>query len=54
MFTDLKGLFKTAGTKGEIYAQSFIEEEWKYLRRYYFKYKSQAAENLCDEQHLFL
>ncbi len=44
----MKGPFQTAGTKGETYAQSYIEEESKYLRRYYFSYKSQTAENLRD------
>ncbi|MFN9901693.1 MAG: hypothetical protein ACK55Z_23495, partial [bacterium] len=38
----------TAGLKGEIYALSFIEESTKYLRRYYFTYKSQAIANLRD------
>ena len=40
MFTDLKGPFATAGLKGEVYAQSYIEERTKYLRRYYFTNKS--------------
>ena len=48
IFTDLKGPFATAGLKGELYAQSYIEESTKYLRRYYFTYKSQAVENLRD------
>ena len=48
MFTDLKGPFATAGLKGEVYAQSYIEEKTKYLRRYYFTNKSQAVDNLRD------
>ena len=48
VFTDLKGPFPTTGTKSEVYAQSFIEGDTKYLRRYYFAYKNQAVENLRD------
>ena len=48
LYTDLKGPFKTAGLKGEVYAQSFIEGDTKFLRRYYFSYKSQAVDNLRD------
>ena len=48
IFTDLKGPFPTTGTKSEVYAQSFIEGDTKFLRRYYFSYKSQAVENLRD------
>ena len=48
MFTDLKGPCATAGLKGEVYAQSYIEERTKYLRRYYFTNKSQAVDNLRD------
>ena len=36
IFTDLKGPFPTTGTKSEVYAQSFIEGDTKFLRRYYF------------------
>ena len=46
IFTDLKGPFPIAGLKGELYAQSYIDESTKYLRRYYFSYKSQAVDNL--------
>jgi hypothetical protein len=48
IFTDLQGPFATAGLKGEVYAQSYIEERTKYLRRYYFTNKSQAVDNLRD------
>jgi hypothetical protein len=48
MYTDLKGPFPTAGIKGELYAQSFIEGNTKYLRRYYFTYKSECITNLRD------
>ncbi len=30
IFTDIKGPFKVPGLKGEIYAQSFIEEDTKF------------------------
>ena len=46
MFTDLKGPFRTAGMKNEIYAQSFIEGDGNFLRRYYFTFKSSSIENL--------
>ena len=46
MFTDIKGPFKVPGLKGEVYAQSFIEGKTKFLRRYYFQYKSEALKNL--------
>ena len=48
LYTDLKGPFKTPGLKGEVYAQSYIEGDTKFLRRYYFMYKSQAVDNLRD------
>ena len=50
MFTDIKGPFKVPGLKGEVYAQSFIEGKTKFLRRYYFQYKSEALQNL--KKHL--
>ena len=46
MFTDMKGPFKVPGLKGKLYAQSFIEGKTKFLRRYYFQYKSEALRNL--------
>ena len=48
IFTDLKGPFKTAGLGNEIYAQSYIEGDTKFLRRYYFTFKSEALANLRD------
>ena len=48
IFTDLKGPFKTAGLGNETYAQSFIEGDTKFLRRYYFTFKSDALSNLRD------
>jgi hypothetical protein len=49
IFTDVKGPFKTAGIKGEVYTQSYIEEKTKFLRRDYFSYKSQVADTLSLE-----
>ena len=46
MFTDIKGPFKVPGLHGEVYAQSFIEGQTKFLRRYYFQFKSEAFKNL--------
>ena len=46
MFKDIKRPFKVPGLHGEIYAQSFIEAHTKFLRRYYFQYKSEALSNL--------
>ena len=46
MFTDIKGPFKVPGLGGEIYAQSFIEADTKFLRRFYFSYRSEALANL--------
>ena len=42
MFTDIKGPFKVPVLNGEVYAQSFIEGQTKFLRRYYFQFKSKA------------
>ena len=46
LFTDVKGPMTPAGTKGEVYAQSFIEGDTKFLRRYYFKNRSECVKNL--------
>jgi hypothetical protein len=46
MFTDIKGPFKVPGLHEEVYAQSFIEGQTKFLRRYYFQFKSEALKNL--------
>ena len=46
LFTDVKGPLTPAGTEGEIYAQSFIEGDTKFLRRYYFKNRSECLKNV--------
>jgi hypothetical protein len=39
LYTDLKGPFKTAGLKGEVYAQSFIEGDTKFYAVTIFRIK---------------
>ena len=46
LFTDVKGPMMPAGTKGEVYTQSFFEGDTRFLRRYYFKYRSECVKNL--------
>ncbi len=46
-FTNVKGPWTPASTKGEVYAQSFIEGDTKFLRRYYLKYRTGATVGKC-------